>query len=69
MEEIQRKPSSREQRARAAYVHHKAKAKSGNRQSQYIIGRCLKEGTGVTKNVNKAFKYLAKAASQNHQDA
>ncbi len=47
----------------------KTKAKQGDADSQYRLGLCYVEGTGVRKNLRAAFRWLIKAAKQEHGNA
>ncbi|MBP6950928.1 MAG: SEL1-like repeat protein, partial [Alphaproteobacteria bacterium] len=62
-------PSAEKKIARAIYVNYKDEAKRGDVESQYQLATCYKEGRGVRKNHDKAFKWYKKAAKQGHKIA
>ena len=52
-----------------AFEWFEKSAKLGNSYGMYNVGACYKDGRGVTKELNKAKEWFAKAAAQGDVDA
>lgn len=60
--------TSKGDHADAAVESHRKAAEQGHAEAQFNLGKCLAEGTGVTKNEAEAVTWYRKAAEQGNAD-